>query len=200
MDKVSIKTYNKHVNTVNTYLIGAFMNDCTIRWRSIEGFSEAVDYVRSLEPSITISKDSISASPNICGEIGKLMQKPTRLLLLFNVNDWIELIRGLYDFNGELLDPEPSLDMPNLVLTIRVPSKTVGLVIRIVLKFLGINSNAFPGNDGKIYVVIHDRDSIARFVKTIKPRTDPSLNIALRDKWVRHYENYGKPIIEFRHV
>ena len=33
--------------------------------------------------------------------------------------------------------------MPNLVLSIGAPSKSVGLVLRIVLKFLGINSNAF---------------------------------------------------------
>jgi hypothetical protein len=181
---------------VNPYIIGAFLNECKIRWRSIEGFSDAVDYIRSIEPGVLIENNVISAPANVCDEIRRLLQRPGRLLTLFNVSDWLSLMRGLYDFNGELIDPEPRLDMPNLVLSIRAPSKSVGLVLKIVLKFLGINSNVFVGEGGITYVVIHDRDSIARFINTIKPNLDPKLNIALRDKWARHYAPYGRPIIQ----
>ncbi|WP_054853059.1 hypothetical protein [Vulcanisaeta distributa] len=181
---------------MNPYLIGAFMNECSVSWRSIEGFSDAVDYVRSLEPGgITMSNNILKATGSLCDEVSKILQKPTRLLMFFNVNDWIKLLRGLYDFyGGELIDPEPSLDVPNFVLSIRIPNKSLGgLALRIALKFLGINSNVFPGNDGKLYLVIHERESIARFIKTVKPHLDPELNIALRNKWIKHYIALANP-------
>ncbi|WP_054843418.1 hypothetical protein [Vulcanisaeta souniana] len=185
---------------MNTYAVGAFMNECMVKWRSIEGFLDAVERLRSMEPGgIVILNNSISAPGELCSEINRILQKPTRLLLLLNINDWIELLRGgLYDFYGELLDPEPGLDMPNLVLSIRIPSKSFGLTLRIVIKLLGINGNVFPSNDGKLYLVIHDGVSIARFIKTIKTHLNPELNIALRNKWRKHYANLGEPIITIR--
>ncbi|KUO79583.1 MAG: hypothetical protein RXN89_01785 [Vulcanisaeta sp.] len=180
---------------MNPYVIGAFINECRIRWRSIEGFSDAVDYIKSVEPGVVVTKDIISAPTNVCDEVAKLLQRPGRLLTLLNVGDWLLLIRGLYDFNGELIDPEPNLDMPNLVLNIKVPSRSLGLVIRVVLKFLDIGSSVFSSDDGRTYVVVHDRDSIARFIKTIKPHLDPEQNIVLKNKWAKHYAPYGNPII-----
>ncbi|ADN49942.1 hypothetical protein Vdis_0544 [Vulcanisaeta distributa DSM 14429] len=180
---------------MDPYLIGAFMNECSVMWRSVEGFSDAVDYVRSLEPGITMSNNILNATSSLCDEVNKILQKPTRLLMFFNINDWIRLLRGLYDFYGELIDPEPSLDIPNFVLSIRIPNKSLGLALRIALKFLGINSNVFPGNDGKLYLVIHERESIARFIKTVKPHLDPELNIALRNKWIKHYIGSGEPLV-----
>ncbi|WP_243670152.1 hypothetical protein [Vulcanisaeta sp. JCM 16161] len=159
------------------------------------GFSDAVDYARSLETGIAVVNNTVNATDRVCNEVGKVLQRPTRLLMLLNINDWVRMLRGLYDFYGELIDPEPGLDMPNLVLSIRIPSKSFGLALRIVLKLLGINGNVFPGNDGKLYLVIHERDSIARFIRTIKPHLDPELNVALRDKWNRHYSVFGDPII-----
>jgi hypothetical protein len=64
-----------------------------------------------------------------------------------------------------------------------------------VLKFLDIGSNVFSSDDGRTYVVVHDRDSIARFIKTIKPHLGPEQNIALKNKWAKHYAPYGNPII-----
>ena len=180
---------------MDAYLIGIFINECTVKWRSIEGFSDAIEYAKSLEPSITMINNTVIATSNLCDEINKILQRPIKLLMFLNINDWIRTLRGLYDFYGELIDPEPGLDMPNFVLSIRIPSKSFGLTLRIVLKLLGINSNVFPGNDGRLYLVIHERDSIARFIKTVKPHLDPELNIALKDKWTKHYSNFGEPII-----
>ena len=185
---------------MDPYLIGAFMNECSVRWRSVEGFADAVDYARSLEPRIAVVNDVVNATSDLCNEVSRVLQRPSRLLILLNASDWVRLLRGLYDFYGELLDPEPRLDMPNLVLSIRVPGKSLGLVLRIVLKLFGINSSVFPSNDGRLYLVIHERDSIARFVKTVKPHLDPELNIALRDKWVRHYSGFGDPIVIIREL
>ncbi|WP_054842012.1 hypothetical protein [Vulcanisaeta distributa] len=183
---------------MDPYLLGAFLNECSVKWRSIEGFSDAVDYARSLEPGITVVGNTVNAANNICNEVSKVMQKPIRLLMFFNINDWVKMLRGLYDFYGELIDPEPGLDMPNFVLSIRIPSKSFGLTLRIILKLLGINSGVFPSSDGRLYLVIHERDSIARFIKTIRPHLDPELNIALRNKWSRHYSSFGEPIIIIR--
>ncbi|MFB6469804.1 MAG: hypothetical protein TU36_000985 [Vulcanisaeta sp. AZ3] len=178
---------------MDTYVIGTFINNCEIKWRTIEGFAEAVEHLRVMT-NVYVENNIIRASPEVCDEVNKFLQKPLRLLTLLNIIDWISLIRGLYDFNGELMDPEPSLDIPNLVLSIRVPSKGFGLVVRIVLKMLGIDSNIFPSNDG-VYIVIHNRDSIARFINTIKPYLNPEENFVLRDKWAKHYANHGNPII-----
>ncbi|ADY01424.1 MAG: hypothetical protein ACP5GZ_03245 [Vulcanisaeta sp.] len=180
---------------MDAYLVGAFINECSVRWRSIEGFSDAVDYTKSLEPGITVINNTINATSKLCDEINRILQKPIRLLMFLNINDWVKLMRGLYDFYGELIDPEPELDIPNFVLSIKIPSKSFGTTLRIVLKLLGINSNVFPSSDSKLYLVIHDRDSIARFIKTIKPYLNPELNIVLRNKWNKHYADFGEPII-----
>ncbi len=79
---------------MDPYLIGAFMNECSVIWRSIEGFSNAVDYVRSLESGITMSNNILNATSSLCNEVNKILQKPTRLLMFFNANDWIRLLRG----------------------------------------------------------------------------------------------------------
>ena len=183
---------------MDPYLLGAFMNECSVKWRSVEGFSDAVDYAKSLKPSITVSDNTVNAAGMLCDEIKKILQKPSRLLMFLNINDWTKMLRGLYDFYGEIIDPEPGLDMPNFVLSIRIPSKHLGLALRIVLKLLGINSGVFPDNNGNLYLVIHDRDSIARFVKTVKPHLDPELNIALRDKWNKYYAGFGEPIVTIK--
>ncbi len=185
---------------MDTYLIGAFINGCSVMWRSIEGFADAVDHARALEPGIVVVNGAVNAPENLCSEVNRILQKPARLLLFFNINDWVKLLRGLYDFNGELIDPEPGLDMPNLVLSIRVPSRSFGLTVRIALKLLGINSAIFPSSDGRLYLVIHERDSIARFIKTVRPHLNPELNIALRSKWVRHYSGFGEPIVIIREL
>ena len=180
---------------MDPYLIGAFINECSVKWRSIEGFSDAVNYARSLEPGIAVVNNTVNATSSLCDEVSRVLQRPTRLFMFLNINDWVKLLRGLYDFYGELIDPEPSLDMPNLVLSIRIPSKSFGLTLRIILKLLGINGSVFPSSDGRLYLVIHERDSIARFIKTVRPHLDPELNIALRDKWSRHYSVFGEPIV-----
>ncbi len=56
--------------------------------------SDAVDYVRSLEPGITMSNNILNATSSLCDEVNKILQKPTRLLMFFNINDWIRLLRG----------------------------------------------------------------------------------------------------------
>ncbi|WP_069807574.1 hypothetical protein [Vulcanisaeta thermophila] len=178
---------------MDPYVIGAFINDCSLRWRAVEGFEDAVGFLKGLEPRVVVEGGFVTLRSG-CEELSSLRERPLRALLMFTIVDWVRLLRGLYDFNGDLFDPEPRLDAPNLVLMIRVPSIRFGQVIRVVLKFLGVSSDVFRSENG-IFVVIHEGNSLARFIKTVRPHVDPSLSIALRDKWLRHYGGVGNPIV-----
>lgn len=159
----------------------------------MEGFSDAVNFIRGIDSRVILDGNYIVLGSG-CDEIENIRNKPLRLLLIYDARDWVQFLRGLYDFNGELFDPEPSIDMPNLVLMIKIPSARIGELIRVVLKFIGVSSDLFKGENG-LFIVVHDRESLARFIRTVKPHIDPKSHMALRGKWIRFYDNVGEPLI-----
>ncbi len=172
---------------MDPYILGIFANGCTVMLKE-----EALKNATKADRRILTEGNVVRALDELCNEIRTLLSRPVRLFRLFTASDWIRFLRGLIDANGELIDEKAEEDLPTLVLFIRLENRKLAYTINAALKFFGVLSDVLTNGD-KAIIVVHERDSLARLFKTIRPNI--AITPRFRVKWIRHYEPYGEPIV-----
>lgn len=180
---------------MHPYLIGAFPGTCEARIdRPVYGMDDAAEELKRLgEGLVTITNGLARAAEPLCRALTSL--RPSQILRMLDARGLATFLRGLFDFHGAILDPDPHLEARNWVIHVEVPDRRWSLAAKLAMRFFAVSATAATDEQGvRRFLVVFDEESVARFLKTVKPLTwRPWENPPLTRKW-RLYEHVGDPI------
>ena len=179
-------------------MIGAAAGSCRVAIGGAPHVDEAVEaLVREAGGLARPGEGYVEILEPLCSAVSRL--RPSQVLRLLDARGLADMLRGMLDFRGHILDPEPSAAARNWVIHIEVPDRRWGMAARLAMRFFAVNSVVTSDETGaRAFVVVFEDESVARLIKTVRPIAwrpweDPAMSV----KW-RLYEGIGDPICQLK--